>query len=97
MKSTDTYIPEISKERIAGLIFPDDELLPLPEQQKERKRLLQRAQDFGNYAYYKVVIVFEDNTGVKRVETTVWDIDKRQVYLKNGITIPLRRIIEVWL
>lgn len=95
MKSTDTYIPEITKEKVAGLSFPEEEMLPLYEQQAERKRLLERAQDFGNYAHYKIAIVFEDNSGLKRVETTVWDLDDKKVYLKDGIAIPLHRIVEV--
>src|SRR5690606_6789959 len=97
MKSTTTYVPEITKEKLSGLHFPPEEVLPLGEQQLERKRLLKRALDFGNYAHYKIAILFEDSAGLKRVETTVWDMDEEVVYLKDGITIPLRRIVEVQL
>jgi len=95
MKSTNTYVPEVAKESLAGLQFPAKDVLPLYEQRAERKRLLKRALDFGNYAQYKVAILFEDSEGIKRVETTVWDLDDKNVYLKNRITIPLRRILEV--
>lgn len=95
MNSTTTYVPEITKEQLTGLHFPSDEVLPLHEQQVERKRLLKRALDFGNYALYKVAILFEDREGLKRVETTVWNVDNENVYLKDDISIPLRRILEV--
>lgn len=95
MNSTTTYVPETTKEQVADLHFPSDEVLPLHEQQVERKRLLKRALDFGNYALYKVAILFEDHEGLKRVETTVWDVDNENVYLKDDISIPLRRILEV--
>lgn len=95
MKSTHTYVPEVAKEQLAGLNFPESEVLPLYEQQAERKRLLKRALDFGNYAQYKVAILFEDRDGIKRVETTVWDLDDENVYLKDRVTIPLCRILEV--
>jgi len=32
---------------------------------------------------------------VKRVETTIWDIDDENIYLKNQIALPIRRILEV--
>ena len=89
------YVQEMAKEKLAGLRFPDGDVLPLFEQRAERKRLLQRAMDFGNYAQYKVAIVFEDDCGLKRVETTIWDLDDDFVYLKNRIRIPLGRIREV--
>lgn len=95
MKPKSTYVPEVPKENLAGMIFPSGEVLPLRKQQAERKKLLERAIDFGNYAQYKVAILFEDNEGPKRVETTIWDMDDKNIYLKNRITVPLHRILEV--
>lgn len=95
MEFKHTYVPEVAKENLAGMIFPPSEVLPQHQQRAERKKLLERAVDFGNYAHYKVAILFEDNEGLKRVETTIWDIDDKNVYLKNGITVPLHRIYEV--
>jgi uncharacterized protein (UPF0248 family) len=95
MESTNQYVPELAKEKVPDLNFPDEEVLTLYEERANRKRLLQRAADFGNYAQYKVAIVFADNEGKKRVETTIWDIDERNVYLKNRIAIPLHRILSV--
>lgn len=95
MKSEHTYVPEVDKENLAGMIFPSNDVLPLGEQRAERRKLLERAIDFGNYAHYKVAILFEDNEGPKRVETTIWDIDDKNIYLKNRITVPLHRILEV--
>jgi hypothetical protein len=95
MKSTNTYVPEVAKEKLTGMRFPQDDVLPLYDQRADRKRLLQRAADFGNYAQYKIVILFEDDESVKRVETTIWDIDDENIYLKNQIALPIRRILEV--
>lgn len=95
MKSTSTYVPEVAKEKVAGLNFPETDVLPLYDQRAERKRILKRALDFGNYAHYKVAILFEDSTGKKRVVTTVWDLDDEFVYLKNRVKLPLRSIYQV--
>lgn len=92
---TQHFIPEVAKEKLTGLLFPADDVLPLYDQRAERKRLLQRALDFGNYAQYKVALLFEDAEGIKRVETTIWDLDDENVYLKNRVKLPLCRILEV--
>lgn len=94
MKST-SYIPEVAKETLSGLRFPKKDVIESIEDRANRKRLLQRAVDFGNYAQYKIVILFEDDQGPKRVETTIWDMDNENVYLKNEVPLPIRRIREV--
>jgi uncharacterized protein (UPF0248 family) len=95
MKTSFSYPVEVEKEKVSGLRFPVDEVLPSGELQKNRKSDLYRALDYGNYALYKVAIVFEDDCGIKKVETTIWDVDDTNVYLKNRLNIPIHRILEV--
>lgn len=95
MKSTSTYVPEVAKETLSGLRFPKKDVIESVDERAIRKRMLQRAVDFGNYAQYKIAILFEDDQGPKRVETTIWDMDNENIYLKNQVALPIRRIREV--
>jgi hypothetical protein len=86
-------IPQtISKELIANLRFPDDEVLTTPEALQSRRKDLERALALGNLEHSKIKILFEDNEGVKMVETTVWGLTDKRVILKQGVVIPIHRI-----
>lgn len=86
-------IPQIiSKEMVAHLRFPDVEVLGSPEAISKRRSELERALTLGNLERHKIKIVFEDSSGVKQVETTVWGLTDKRVILKRGIVIPIKRI-----
>jgi hypothetical protein len=85
----------IEKEMVAGLHFPDDEVLLSAEDVQRRTYELERASQLGNGDHVKIKIMFEDTDGLKQVETTVWAVTKERVVLKHGITIPIKRIHEI--
>lgn len=85
----------INKEDIKFLKFPKKEVLGSKEQQKIRRYRLRRALSLGNLEHEKVGILFRDNEGVKKVETTVWGITDKSVILKQSTVIPLKRILQV--
>ena len=85
----------IEKEDISSLSFPKEEVLTTEEGKNKRKQMLEMAEDYGNEAQYKVKIVFEDQGGPKVVHTTIWDVDKKNVFLKENVTIPIHRIRKI--
>lgn len=85
----------IQKEEIENLIFPNQSIERTEEQSKELNRKLQDAMTLGNLHQSKIKIIFEDSEGLKQVETTVWTAGDNFISLKAGVTIPLRRIVNV--
>lgn len=85
----------IEKEQIKHLKFPKNEILKEKKAIADRKVELRRALALGNLERQKVKIIFADEKGYKRVETTVWGITDRSVILKQATLIPLQRIVSV--
>ena len=85
----------IDKENISGLKFPDTDVLKNKDDIKMRVTHLERALKLGNLEHNKIKIVFEDNEGIKQVDTTVWGVTDKRVILKQGVVIPIHRIHEV--
>lgn len=85
----------IEKEEIAKLFFPKQDVLLTDEERKRRLGELQRAEDLGNEAHYKVVIVFEDALKKRKVETTIWDVKSDYIVLKGGVKLPVARIHKI--
>ncbi len=86
-----------TKENIDKLTFPkDDVLLNGLEQQKERLLSIIKAMHLGKDKI-KVRILFEDNVGLKMVETTVWGISEKYTLLKGNITLPTRCIHKIFI
>lgn len=93
---TSSQAPQvIEKESIAALKFPSNEVLTNAELIAKRKENLEKAMSLGNLEYSKVKIIFEDETGIKQVETTVWGVTDKRVILKQDLLIPINRIHEV--
>ena len=95
MTTAFSHVSYTEKEEIEKLNFPKGEVLHSPESIKKRLTSIDQAIDAGNFAQYKVMILFEDDYEVKEVETTIWERDKVNVYLKNHIAIPICRIHKV--
>ncbi|HYG50547.1 MAG TPA: hypothetical protein VD905_06570 [Flavobacteriales bacterium] len=85
----------IQKEEVAHLRFPDEEVLDQEDERKALRRKLEQATALGNTDHGKIKIYFRDNEGVKKVETTIWATGDKNIVLKQGITIPIKRIIDV--
>lgn len=85
----------IPKEQIPSLRFPRQ---PLALSEHERSIIhhnLAKATRLGNAEHGKCRIVFQDDEGVKVVETTVWTFDPENIVLKYGMIIPVARVISV--
>jgi hypothetical protein len=82
----------VSKESIAEMQFPSDDVIKNEEQRNARQKDLERATTLGNVEHNKIKIVFEDKDGVKQVETTIWATTDKRIVLKGGVVIPINRI-----
>lgn len=85
----------VEKESINGLKFPDTDVLSSDEEIQSRFTNLERALKLGNLEHNKIKITFEDSEGIKEVNTTVWGVTDKRVILKQGIVIPIHRILKV--
>ncbi len=85
----------VEKEDICSLHFPKEDVLQKIEDRRYRKMELQRAMSLGNLSQSKVKIFFQDDAGLKKVETTIWGITDKSVILKKSTIIPLERILAV--
>lgn len=85
----------ICKEAVSELRFKSGEVLHNKLDIEQRKRKLDRASVLGNILHNKVKIIFEDNTGKKQVETTIWAVGDKNIVLKYGLTIPIHSIHDI--
>lgn len=88
-------ITEIEKEKVNNLVFPNSDVLMDAQVKLERSWALHKATALGNLEKQKVIIVFEDSLGIKKVNTTIWAITEQNIILKEGRTIPIHRVHSV--
>lgn len=85
--------PEIiEKEVISSLRFNDNLML---DQHPEIERQIEHAVRLGNAYHSKVSILFHDDEGLKRVDTTIWAKGNKYICLKGGVWLPISRIVEI--
>ena len=82
----------VEKESIPSLSFTDKTRV---QQHPNLRKQIDKATILGNTHRRKVFIVFEDDDGVKRVNTTIWASGTKFVCLKGGIWIPINRLKEI--
>lgn len=93
--NTNKKVQVIDKDQIQFLTFPKTEVLDKKNDQINRFLDLKRGLILGNLEHEKVKILFEDDSGLKRVETTIWALTDKSVILKKATIIPLERILGV--
>lgn len=82
----------IEKESITSLNFSNRAKV---EQHPNLFSQLQDATRLGNAYRSKVAILFEDDAGLKRVDTTIWALGSKYICLKGGTWLPIDRIREI--
>lgn len=85
----------IEKEKVAFLNFPLEDVLLTKDELSNREHELSNALKLGNNYKHKVKIYFKDSECNKHIETTVWQLDKTHLTIKNGLTIPIKRVYKV--
>ncbi|MFT5780098.1 MAG: hypothetical protein ACI837_003059 [Crocinitomicaceae bacterium] len=85
--------PEVvEKEVIGSLSFHVKNSV---KQHPELTDQIRNATRLGNAYHTKVSIIFEDDNGPKRVDTTVWAYGSKYICLKGGVWLPIQRIVEI--
>ena len=82
----------VEKEIISSLSFSDFRKV---DQHPNLQAQLASATRLGNAYRGKVSIIFEDDEGLKRVDTTIWAYGAKYICLKGGIWIPIDRSVEI--
>jgi hypothetical protein len=82
----------IQKEEIPNLTFNDKTTV---NQHSDLQKQIEHATVLGNGHHSKVSIYFKDDSGEKKVETTIWAYGSKFICLKGGIWIPISRVIEI--
>lgn len=82
----------VEKEIIGSLSFKNRE--PVKQHPKLMDQI-KSATRLGNAYRGKVAIIFADDEGVKRVETTIWAHGAKYICLKGGLWLPIDRILEI--
>ena len=83
---------QIEKEVISTLPFRSKSKI------KQHPKLMDQikvATRLGNGYRGKVSIYFEDDEGLKCVNTTIWAHGARFICLKGGVWLPISRIVEI--
>ena len=87
---------KVEKEEIAFLKFPSKSIkLRTGEEQKELLKKLHDAEKIGNLFHNKIEIIFQDEEGLKEVNTTIWAVGEDHILLKKGVFIPVNRIVSI--
>ncbi len=82
----------IQKEQIPELSFKKAvEIEQIPDLMAK----LVEATKLGNIHHGKVAIIFRDDEGLKRVETTIWASGGKYICLKGGVWLPISRILDI--
>jgi uncharacterized protein (UPF0248 family) len=82
----------IEKEVISSLSFNEKQEI---KQHPELRSQIDNATILGNAHRSKVSIIFQDDSGLKRVDTTIWAAGTKFICLKGGVWIPIDRILEI--
>lgn len=86
----------INKEAVASLVFPKEDVLTDKDDIKQRQADLDRALTLGNVEHGKIKIYFVDDKTSYVVDTTIWGITDQRIILKQGVVIPINRILKVY-
>lgn len=82
----------IEKELISSLSFEQKSDV---EQHPNLLKQISNATRLGNSYHTKVSIFFNDDIGLKRVDTTIWAFGAKYICLKGGVWLPINRIVEI--
>jgi hypothetical protein len=82
----------IEKELVKELSFKEPIAI---KQEPDILKKLEEATRLGNGYRTKVGIIFQDDEGLKRVNTTIWATGQKFICLKGGMWIPIDHIVEL--
>ncbi|MEI6311160.1 MAG: hypothetical protein WCP57_02770 [Bacteroidota bacterium] len=84
----------IQKEQLNEIEFVANTIAN-PKEKSELMQKLKKWETLGNGFKNKCKIYFNDISGIKVLETTIWMVSNEYVNLKGGLTIPVNSIVDV--
>jgi len=81
----------IEKEEVINFKFLE---APKEDVHVQKDKLL-NAVRLGNEFKSKAYITFQTDQGPKKIETTVWSVTEKYLQIKNGVSIPLKSLIDI--
>jgi hypothetical protein len=85
----------IDKSEVANIIWPLEDFHQNEDKKENVIVKLKIALYLGNMEKIKCRIYFRDFVSIKMIETTVWAVCEKNILIKSGMWIPIRRIVEV--
>ncbi len=85
----------VDKHAIKDCKFPNEKIQLSTTEVSNLLIKLKVATILGNMEKIKCRIFFRDSEELKVVETTIWATCEKNIVLKAGIFIPIRRIVDV--
>lgn len=82
----------VEKELIREMTFRKSIQL---NQDPHLQKKISDAMLLGNSYHTKVSIIFCDDEGLKKVNTTIWANGNKYICLKGGTWLPVDRILEI--
>ncbi|MFB0997851.1 MAG: hypothetical protein QMC28_04020 [Flavobacteriales bacterium] len=87
---------KIEKEEVENLRFPNKLIkVRTKEEQIALVLKLKKAEQLGNLFHNKIEIIFQDEEGLKELNTTIWAVGEDHILLKKGVFIPVNRIVSI--
>jgi hypothetical protein len=87
---------KIEKEEVENLRFPNKPIkVRTKEEQIALVLKLKKAEQLGNLFHNKIEIIFQDEEGLKELNTTIWAVGEDHILLKKGVFIPVNRIVSI--
>jgi len=85
----------IDKDEVAHINWPTDDFYQNEDKKENVIVKLKIALYLGNMEKIKCRIYFRDFISIKMIETTVWAVCEKNILIKSGMWIPIRRIVDV--
>jgi hypothetical protein len=85
----------IDKREVTSLRWPSEDFHQTQDKKDELLAKIKVAEVLGNMKKLKCRIYFRDFVSIKMIETTIWSVCDKNILIKSGMWIPIRRIVDV--
>lgn len=85
----------VEKEEIRDLVYPSSAVERSKDFTSELMEKCRKALVLGNLHKVKCSILFWDNHGLKKVNTTIWGSFDDHIVLKGGVCLNLRYVEDI--
>ena len=88
-------IASIEDDQLLSLNFPQEDVIDSRKGRLNRMITLKRIQHLASLGMEKVTILFVDDKGIKKIESSIFKFTDHFIFLNECYTIPLNRILHM--